>query len=273
MEEYLFFKNKSRKNLFGVIYYPEEKSFKGILICHPIFEEKLHVHRVLVDFSRILCSSGFNVLRFDYCGDGDSEGEFEEATVKTRLSDINSALEIFREKILLQKVALLGVRFGATLAALCVEKEMEIDALILWAPIINGNDYLHQLLRMNLTHQVVVYKKILYTRKDLITNLSQGEKVNVEGYEITRELFQQISEINLLLQDINFFGKTLLVQCSKNRTVIEPDLEKLKTLYSKNNISEMLQIPAHPFWGDMIYYPPDTAALFEKTVNWLKVNL
>lgn len=273
MEEHFYFKNRSSKELFGVIHNSEEASSKGVLICHPIFEEKLHVHRVLVDFSRLLCSSGFSVMRFDYYGDGDSQGEFEEATLETRLSDIGSALDFFRNKTSVDKLALLGVRFGATLASLSAEKKGLSDALILWAPILKGNDYLLQLLRMNLTHQVVVYKKVLYTREDLIKGLKEGKKINVEGYEITRELYEQVSKVDLLAENKEFKGKTLLLQFSQNSTDSEPELEKLRSLYSRNGTSELLKSNDPPFWGDMKYYPPLTDDLFGKTLTWIKANL
>jgi alpha/beta superfamily hydrolase len=272
MEEFFYFKNISGKNLFGAIHYPEEKSSKGILICHPLFEEKLHVHRVLVDFSRLLSSAGFNVMRFDYFGEGDSDGQFEEATVESRLSDINSALDTFKKKTPIRKIALLGVRFGATLASLYAETEKEINVLVLWAPILRGKDYLRQLLRMNLTHQVVVYKKVVRTREDLIRGLDEGKKVNVEGYEITREFYQKVSGVDLLSSDKSFKGNTLLLQFSQNSPETNLDLDKLKNLYAKCNHSEVLKSTDPPFWADMKYYPPHTTDLFEKTMGWLKVN-
>jgi exosortase A-associated hydrolase 2 len=273
MEEHFFFKNSSGKELFGITHFPEKPSTNGVLICHPLFEEKLHVHRVLVDFSRFLSSSGFNVMRLDYYGDGDSQGEFEDATLETRLNDISSALDFFRKKTSAGKIALLGVRFGATLASLAAEKKEPADALILWAPILKGNEYLLQLLRMNLTHQVVVYKKVLYTREDLIKGLKEGKKINVEGYEITRELYEQLSKVDLLAEDKKFKGKVALFQFFRNSDAIEPELEKLRTLYSRNGPSELLKSSDQPFWGDMKYYPPSVDDLFEKTLNWMKANL
>lgn len=273
MEEHFFFKNSSGKELFGVVHSPEKPGSKGVLICHPLFEEKLHVHRVLVDFSRLLCSSGFSVMHFDYYGDGDSQGEFEEATLETRLSDIGSALDFFKKKTSVDKLALLGVRFGATLACLLAEKNSTLDALILWAPVLNGNDNIQSLLRINLTHQIVVYKKVLYTREDLIKGLKEGKKINVEGYEITRELYEEVSKVDLLAEDKKFKGKTLLFQFSQNSSEFEPELEKLRGIYSKNNSTELLKCADPPFWGDMKYYPPLTDDLFRKTLSWIKTNL
>jgi len=273
MEEHFFFKNSSGKELFGVIHSPEKPSTRGVLICHPLFEEKLHVHRVLVDFSRLLCSSGFVAMRFDYFGDGDSQGEFEQATLETRLADISSASDFFRKKTSVDKLALLGVRFGATLAYLSAEKRGLVDALILWAPIRKGNEYLLQLLRMNLTHQVVVYKKVLYTREDLIKGLSQGKNINVEGYEITRELYEKVSKVDLLAEDKKYKGKVALFQFSPNPSEIDQDMERLRDLYSRNDISELLTCVDPPFWADMKYYPPSVNDLFGKTLNWIKNNL
>lgn len=273
MEEHLFFKNSSGKELFGAIHYPGNPGNKGVLICHPLFEEKLHVHRVLVDLARFLSSSGFKVMRFDYFGDGDSAGEFEEATVETRLADIGSALEFFRKEAALEKIVLLGVRFGATLSSLFAEKETSVDGLILWAPVLRGNDYLQQLLRMNLTHQVVVYKKVLHTREQLVRGLDEGKKINVEGYEITRELYHQVSGLNLLSKDKGFKGKTLLVQLCCNSEQKDLDFEKLTALYSSQSFGELQRSTTPPFWSDMKYYPPLTSDLFGKTLNWLTGNL
>jgi hypothetical protein len=126
---------------------------------------------------------------------------------------------------------------------------------------------------MNLTHQVVVYKKILYTREELVKGVKEGKKINVEGYEISKELYEQVSRIDLLAEEKNFSGKTGLFQFSQNLAENDPYLEKLKVLYSKNSIPEILITSAPPFWGDMNYYPPETANLFEKTLGWLKSNL
>ena len=273
MEEHFYFKNSSSKELFGVIHNSEEASSKGVLICHPLFEEKLHVHRVLVDFSRCLSLSGLSVMRFDYYGDGDSSGDFVEATVETRLSDIGSALEFFRKKAHLQKIAVLGVRFGATLGSIFSEKGYSIDSLVLWAPVTNGSEYLQEILRMNLVNQVTVYKKVLHSREDLIKGLKEGKNINVEGYEITRELYEQISSVDLLAADKNFTGRTLLVQPAKNSERANPDFEKLTALYSNGDVCELQRSTTCPFWSDMRHYPPLTSDLFDKTLSWIKKNL
>ena len=46
----------------------------AFVFCHPLTEEKLWTHRVFVTFARELAAAGHTVLRFDYRGNGDSDG-------------------------------------------------------------------------------------------------------------------------------------------------------------------------------------------------------
>ncbi len=71
----------------------------------------------MVNFARELVLKGYYVLRFDFMGHGDSEGDFENSTVKSRLSDVESAVHFLKKNYLnINRIAFLGLRFGATLA-------------------------------------------------------------------------------------------------------------------------------------------------------------
>ena len=63
----------------------------GVLLCHAFAEEKLWSHRVYVTFARELAALGYAVLRFDFRGEGDSDLEFEQATISTRIADVITA--------------------------------------------------------------------------------------------------------------------------------------------------------------------------------------
>lgn len=86
-----FFRNQKRQRLFGILHEANNEKCvlrceAAIICCHPLFEEKLHSHRIMVNFARYAASQGFHVLRFDYFGDGESEGLFEQASVSSRIS-------------------------------------------------------------------------------------------------------------------------------------------------------------------------------------------
>ena len=118
-----FFANGTYR-LFGILHVPEKRSRgTGYVLCYPFAEERLWAQRVYVDFARELARRGDPVLRFDFMGNGDSEGTFEEADVETWLSDIACAVRTLKAKAPgLDDVGLIGLRFGATLAALAAER-------------------------------------------------------------------------------------------------------------------------------------------------------
>ena len=64
-----------------------------------------------------LAAQGWHVLRFDYFGTGDSAGEFDEADLTGWEADIEQALDELLDMAGARKVALVGLRLGATLAA------------------------------------------------------------------------------------------------------------------------------------------------------------
>jgi len=94
IETPLFFQG-SHSRLFGVLHEPASHAPGRLpfVFCHPFGEEKLWAHRVFVTFARTLAGRGHVVLRFDYMGNGDSEGPFERSSVSTALDDITVAID------------------------------------------------------------------------------------------------------------------------------------------------------------------------------------
>jgi pimeloyl-ACP methyl ester carboxylesterase len=95
-----------------------------------------------------LAREGFDVLRFDYFGVGDSAGESREARVARWQTDVAAAAEELRALSGVQTMAVLGVRFGATLAATAADLQA-VDQLLLWDPVVNGRRYLARLEEMH----------------------------------------------------------------------------------------------------------------------------
>jgi pimeloyl-ACP methyl ester carboxylesterase len=85
------------------------------------------------------------VLRFDYQGSGDSAGDGEETTVDQCLTDIGVSIEELKDIAGVTKVSLVGLRFGATVAALTAAARNDIDQVVLWDPVLDGGAYLKEL--------------------------------------------------------------------------------------------------------------------------------
>lgn len=277
METPVFFKNENY-NLFGVLHEPDaNKPIKlnqhkiGLVFCHPFAEEKLIAHRVMVNLARGLTEEGIFCLRFDEMGHGDSEGNFEDSTIETRLSDIRCAVDFLINQTGVEKICLLGVRFGATLAALTCADNTKIDALILISPLVEGKSYIEQCLRSNLTTQMMTYKKIIKDRNQLIADLMAGHPVNIDGYLLSKSLYQQIESINLLNSTVQFPQNILLLQIAKDeKQPFEKNLEKLYLQYkSQNDKAVLLNVKEDYFWKDAKIYTPQKRNLQEAVLNWL----
>jgi len=268
MQEKPFFFPNNEYNLFGVLHLPESTPIVGgFVFCHPFAEEKLWTHRVYVTFARELVQRGYAVLRFDYMGQGDSDGEFEDSTVTSRLSDIKCAINTIKELTSVKTINLLGLRFGAMLAAIVAEEVDCVAKLILWSPVINGNKYMQENLRTNLTTQLATYKKILFDRKALVQQMKEGKTVDIDGYYMTYELFTEVCEIDLSKREIAFSGDCLLIQIEKAAQPMRKELQDLATKYSQVTTSLSVE---EPFWKEIRNWYNRADNLFAETFSWLE---
>ena len=165
----------------------------------------------MVNLARDLTNTGFYCFRFDYRGHGDSEGNFEDSTVETRISDINRAVEFFLDITDIEQVGLFGLRLGATLAVLAAENQQLVQFLILAYPILVGKLYIDQYLRSNLTTQLATYRKIIKDRNQLINDLMSNQPLNIDGYLLSKSFYQQLESINLIEKNQPLNIKTLLL--------------------------------------------------------------
>ncbi|MES9827874.1 MAG: alpha/beta hydrolase [Candidatus Thiodiazotropha sp.] len=265
-ESPLFFSNENYR-LFGVFHEPEcENPTKAMIFCHPFAEEKLWSHRVYVSFARKLAELGWVVLRFDCMGFGDSEGEFTDSTVESYLDDISCANTTLRQKYpQILNIGLLGLRFGATLAYLWTSKNSITGPLILWEPIVDGDRYIQEALRSNLTTQLAVYGEVKETREMLVEKMKGGETVNVDGYDLHDTLFTQISNVNLLELPV-VENPQLIVKITKGRRAGK-DLVALADR-ARDGVLEFAA--EDTFWREIKPFYGRAKLLFDVTTAWLE---
>jgi exosortase A-associated hydrolase 2 len=269
MNETPFFFDGNGYRLFGVLHKPMGHIKKeGFVFCAPFAEEKLWVYRVLVNFARDLAVQGWPVLRFDYMGNGDSEGDFEESSVETMRSDIRCAVRALKEKVPgIESAGLLGLRFGATLAAFTASSGGGIGRLVLWEPVLNGAGYMREMLRINIATQSAVYKEIRHNTEALIRMMQEGQTVNIDGYEMSWPLYEQCGEINLLNGGIFFPGRSLLVQIGRKEGEIANPYKELQTRLGDCEASLAVE---DPFWKETRRYYGRAENLFRVTREWLE---
>ena len=134
--------------LFGWYHAPVEQQRElAAVICQPLGHEYINAHRSMRHLADRLARAGIPALRFDYHGTGDSAGTDEDSgRVAAWRDSVSEAIKTVRELSGSPRIALVGFRFGATLAA-----QFESDALVLWAPVMRGKSYARELKALRLT--------------------------------------------------------------------------------------------------------------------------
>lgn len=141
-----FYFGSGSRRLFGIYNAGSARSQRAVVLCHPWGQEYLHAHRSVRHLATLLTRAGFHVLRFDYFGTGDSAGDMSDADLKGWQADVDTAIEELKDTSGVQRVGLVGLRLGATLAAQAAARhKSEIDKLVLWDPIVKGDAYLREL--------------------------------------------------------------------------------------------------------------------------------
>lgn len=115
------------------------------MLCHAFAQEYLRAHRAFALLARRLTSLGFPVLRFDLHGCGDSAGEAPDGELEIWTRDVGAAIDEAKRAGQVGRVALVGLRLGASLAASAAAGRDDVSALVLWDPVVSGADYLEQL--------------------------------------------------------------------------------------------------------------------------------
>ena len=132
MEQAITFQDVEGHKIAGVLARPEKKTDRIAVFCHGFLSNKNSAtNRALTE---MLIPQGIATFRFDFFGQGESEGPFENITVTTALQQALAALDLVKAKGY-RKVALVGCSFGGMVALLTAAKNPKLSCLALKCPV------------------------------------------------------------------------------------------------------------------------------------------
>jgi len=126
MEEAVTFTNDSGEKLVGELHSPGTETDKGIVLAH-CFTCSKHV-KIIRDLCHALSEKGFLVLRFDFSGNGESEGKFEEATYTKEIGDLQKAIDFVQSRGA-TKIGVLGHSMGSAVSILTSSQDSRVESL------------------------------------------------------------------------------------------------------------------------------------------------
>ncbi|MFP4248011.1 MAG: alpha/beta hydrolase [Armatimonadota bacterium] len=117
------------------IHIPARTPAPGVLMCHGFTGQRMEAHFLFVRAARALCAEGFNVLRFDFRGSGESAGRFRDMTISGEIEDTLAALMVLRAEPTVdeRRIALIGLSMGGLVAACAAARDGDVGALALWS--------------------------------------------------------------------------------------------------------------------------------------------
>ncbi|MEA2699450.1 MAG: uncharacterized protein QOI66_3721 [Myxococcales bacterium] len=143
-----------RRTLFGLYHAPAAAPARpvGVVLCNPLGHEAVRAHRAFRQLANLLAQARYHVMRFDYYGTGDSDGEGDDARLAGWIEDVGSAIDELKDTAGIGRVWLIGLRFGAALALLATQGRRDVEGVLAWDPVVSGSDYLQQLARMHVEY-------------------------------------------------------------------------------------------------------------------------
>ena len=225
----------------------------GVLICPPLGHEQVHSHRALRHLADRLAAQGFAVVRFDYHGTGDSDGtENDPQRVATWLANVNDAVEWLRCKVGCRKISLVGLRMGATLAALHAEQH-EVESLVLWAPIVKGRRYVRELTALGQTAQ----------------HAAGGASAGIEamGFVYTRETADELAQVDLLSRSVRC--QQVLIAANANAP---GDSSLLDHLSKQGVAAESMALPGYEGMMDEPHQTVVPHEALQRIADWMKAR-
>ncbi len=191
---------ENNKPIYFTLHLPKANQVfdKAIIVCPPLGFEYTHSHRTLKKLCENLADSGFAALRLDYYGTGDSSGELLESVSKQQfIDDIQAAVDYLKTTLSINKISLIGLRVGATIASAYAEIN-NIEELILWSPCEKGKSFIREMKALN---RLASHSE----------SKPQGY-IDSGGFTLSFDTAKSIEEFNLFNLDINVTNKILLIE-------------------------------------------------------------
>ncbi|MFK2873612.1 alpha/beta hydrolase family protein [Dyella lipolytica] len=144
------------RRLFATWHGCNEPAGMTLVICPPLFHERVLGYRLFGLLAARLAAAGIACLRFDYYGTGDSAGDDLDFSLEGACTDIAIAVAAARaQSVGGGSVGLLAVRGGGWPAWSATVRDPSISHCWIWQPLTDGAEYLDALQRVDTAERTV----------------------------------------------------------------------------------------------------------------------
>ena len=210
----VYFYNSKKQKLAGILE-ESNKSKDIIIMTHGFTGDK----NVFTAISKNILQNGFNVLRFDFSGCGESEDT--SLTIDKQMDDLKSAIKFVKNKGF-ENIALVGYSLGGLISIKVYDKQ--IKTIILLAPLtdsrkdyrkkyskeqleeLNSKGYITKISKGAIREKVIIDKKIIefiergINQRELLSNVKcpvliiHGDKDDRVPLEFSKKAIKYLSQ-------------------------------------------------------------------------------
>lgn len=224
MEERLSFLDPQGHRVAAILTIPDGGTDKICILCHGFLSSKTSSTNNAL--TRMLIGQGIATFRFDFFGQGESEGPFEQITVGLAVEQAQRSVDLMRERGY-RYIGLMGSSFGGLVATLTASQRMDLACLALKCPVV---DFAEEL-RLEFGNDGMAQWKTT----DTIPNIMGGPDRIALHYAFYEDALRQIAYVPAR----SITTPTIIVQGDKDEHV---PLHQSQQLYDALRVKKHLEL-------------------------------
>lgn len=134
MEERFSFLDPQGHRVAAVLTVPDGGTDKISILCHGFLSSKTSSTNNAL--TRMLVGQGVGTFRFDFFGQGESEGPFDQITVSLAVEQAQRAIDLMRARGY-RHIGLMGSSFGGLVSILAASQRTDVACLALKCPVVD----------------------------------------------------------------------------------------------------------------------------------------
>jgi dipeptidyl aminopeptidase/acylaminoacyl peptidase len=229
--------------LRGLVHWPDgDGPAPAVVLLHGFTGQHIEQDRLFVQAARHLSTAGFAVLRMDFYGSGDSDGDFDEWTVFTEVEDAVSMLDWLGQqpRVAADRLGVVGLSLGGCVTALLAGQDSRPRTVVLWNAL--GLPDLHS-----------------------GNHPWQGSDTGVVGgFRVGRAFADAFDALDVTGTLAKFGGPGLVIQSTKDEAIFQEEADALVAALGPRGTLVHIQDADHTF-----RHPAWRRELFGLTTRWL----
>jgi len=203
MQDSLWIESRGYRML-GILEHDDAKKIEKdlVILIHGFVGTKIEPHRMYRKLSERLSKKGFTVMRFDFVGSGDSDGDFEDMTIMGEVEDGLNVIEYLKNNYDVRRLYIVGFSMGGCVASILASK-CQCDGLVLWSPVSNPF--------WNFYH--------IFGRESFIKGI-EGEHVDYLGDVVGPKFFDELLDSDPLQYARDYHNPVLIIHGTEDMDVL-----------------------------------------------------